>query len=214
MKFLPFLLFPFFVFAQKPSDARWQWGVFAGYENQKLAWQVLNYQPNEPAGAFDERPKAGGSAGVLLARKFSETFSVRLSPGFAYNWNRLHFLTSDGGYFSENYRFADLDLPLHFSLTNPPGRFPLRGSFLFGGRFSQNFFKNEGLAGVKIYSPRFAVDLGIGVLARLRNLEFQPEMVYSFGLNNIHDATETPEIWGIGKMVRDRLAVRILFFLN
>ncbi len=216
MKFLPALLLfflPNFLDAQSPATKKWQFGAFFGFENQNLDWRTPVRNPKPGSFAYNDRPKAGAAAGFLATRHFNQTLALRFSPGFSYNWNRLHFPNGEPDFFVKNYCFADLDFPVHFVVTNPPGKFPLRGSFLFGGRFSQNLFEN-GSGGVKIYGQRFAVDLGIGVLARLKKLNFQPEMVYSFGLNNIHDAAETPENWNIGKMVRDRLAVRILVFFN
>lgn len=107
------------------------------------------------------------------------------------------------------YRFTDVELPLHFVLTNPDGHFPVRGSLLLGARAGWNFAAQPS-DNLSLLSERLAVDVGLGMEIRLKNWRLQPEFVYSHGLNNLHDVTNAKYDWAVGRMVRDKLTLRVL----
>jgi hypothetical protein len=112
----------------------------------------------------------------------------------------------------EYYRFTDLELPLHFVLTNPADEDSrVRGSFLLGARVGWNFAAQNG-DNLQLLHERLAVDAGLGVEIRLKNWRLQPEFVYSFGLNNLHEVTNAPYDWVAGRIVRDKLTLRLLIW--
>ena len=217
-KILHFLLLtaaPMLLFGQENGPAhRLAFGVLAGFESQTLDWTTLpGGDPTEPARVWAARPKLGASAGVFAAWHLSKSVAVRPQLVVAFTRNRLFFRAGDQTVTARDYRFADVELPVHFVFTNPKGSFPVRGSILFGGRLAWNFAQKPTVGGLELYSERFALDLGAGIEIGLKNLRLRPEVVYSYGLNNLNDAAETPEYWRVGKVVRDRLSLRVLVSL-
>lgn len=214
-KLLHFLLLataPLLLFGQENGPPRRvTFGVLAGFESQTLDWTTRpGGNPNEPARVWADRPKPGASAGVFAAWHLSKSVAVRPQLVAAFTRNRLFFRAGDQTVTAHDYRFADVELPVHLVFTNPKGRLPLRGSILLGGRFAWNFAQKQPAEGLRLYRDCLALDLGLGLETRLANLHLRPEVVYSYGLNNLNDAAETPEYWRMGKTVRDRLSVRIL----
>ena len=59
---------------------------------------------------------------------------------------------------------------------------------------------------------RLAVDAGMGVEIRLKKWRLQPEFVYSLGLNNLHNISNTPYDWVVGRIIRDRFTLRLLIW--
>ncbi|MFN4256847.1 MAG: outer membrane beta-barrel protein [Saprospiraceae bacterium] len=217
-KLLHFLLLaaaPVLLFGQGDErPRRFLLGALVGFESQTLDWTTLpGGDPDEPARVWADRPKPGASIGVFGAWHLSKSVAVRPQLVAAFTRNRLFFRAGDQSVTARDYRFADLELPVHLVFTNPKGRLPVRGSILLGGRFAWNFAQNQPAEGLRLYHERFALDLGVGLEIHFGKLRLRPEVLYSYGLNNLNDAVETPEYWRIGKAVRDRVSVRVLVSL-
>ncbi len=62
---------------------------------------------------------------------------------------------------------------------------------------------------LKIAQERFALDLGLGAEIKVGRWRLQPAFVYSHGLNNLHLIQDAQYDEVVGKMVRDKLSLRI-----
>lgn len=217
-KLLHFLLLaaaPALLFGQADEQPRrFSLGALVGFESQTLDWTTLpGGDPNEPARVWADRPKPGASVGVFGVWHLSKSVAIRPQLVAAFTRNRLFFRAGDQTVTAHDYRFADLELPVHLVFTNPKGRLPVHGSILLGGRFAWNFAQSQPAEGLQLYRDCLALDLGVGLEIHLGKLRLRPEVLYSYGLSNLNDAVETPEYWRIGKAVRDRVSVRILLGL-
>lgn len=194
--------------AQEEFPSPFVWGLMAGFESQTLGIQPFSTNDPEPMYAESSRTSHGGSLGVFGRWKIWKGLSVQPALSIASLQTRVRF--SDDG--EENFQFTDLEVPLHFVLTNPNGQFPLRGSILLGGRLGWNFAPQNS-DNLQFLRERLGLDAGLGVEIRLKNWRIQPEFVYSHGINNLHDVVNAKYDWVVGRMVRDKLTLRVLVWI-
>ena len=196
--------------AQTPETGSFVWGMTAGFESQLLGIQSTNTNEPEQMRVEAGRAAHGGSAGVFGRWQLWRGVSIQQAMSFSFMRSKIHFYPGNVEY----YRFTDLELPLHIVLTNPAKEdSPVRGSFLLGARVGWNFAP-QNADNLHLLRERLAVDAGLGVELRFKSWQIQPEFVYSLGLNNIHDVTNTPYDWVVGRMVRDKLSLRVLVWRN
>jgi hypothetical protein len=197
------LAVPFF--AQSKENERFAWGFFATLETQSLGVQPLDTREPEKAAVQAGRPKAGGAVGFFVRKNIWRGLSFQPELSVSHNKNLLKFREAA----PQIFRFYELELPLHFVLTDWRRReLPLRGCVIFGGRFGWNMAQNQGDR-VEILQERFALDLGLGAELRLGNWRMQPAFVYSHGLNDIHALSDAEFDGMVGRMVRDKLSLRL-----
>ncbi len=207
------ILLPGFVFcvgflsAQGGMNKSFVWGATLGFETQLLGVESVETDPEE-IWAEAGRAAHGGSLGIFGRWRLCRGLSVQPALSFSTLQSEVIF-HPDG---SQYYRFTDVELPLHFVLTNPSeGDFFLRGSLLFGARVGWNF-ASQNADNLNFLSERLALDAGLGAEIRLNRWRLQPEFVYSYGLNNIHHFTNAKYDWATGRAVRDRLTLRVLIW--
>lgn len=196
------------VAAQQSATPPFVWGGMVGFDTQLLNIQSSGTGEPEQMWVESGRAAHGGSAGVFGRWRLWNGLSAQPALTVTTLQSKVNFHPGSREY----YRFTDLELPLHFVLTNPSNEeMPVRGSFLLGVRAGWNFAAQNS-ENLRLLSERLAVDAGLGVEIRLKNWRLQPEFVYSFGLNNLHNVTNTPFDWVTGRVVRDRLTLRLLFW--
>lgn len=195
---------------QQESEKLHYWSFFLGLETQSLGIESLDSREPEEATVVPNRPGVGFSTGFHYQKKIWRGFSIRPGISFSSIRNTVTF-RQDG---RERYQFSDVELPLHLIFANnKPGHQPLRGQVMLGARFGWNFAQNttERLA---FLQERAAIDLGLGVSIRSGKFIICPEVVYSHGLNNLHDFSDKPYDYLVGRVVRDKLVFRILISLT
>lgn len=195
--------------AQKEFSPSFAWGFMVGFESQTLGIQPFSANDPEPMYAESSRTAHGGSIGMFGRWRVWKGLWVQPALNVASLRTRVHF-SEDG---EENFQFTDLELPLHFVLTNPNEQFPLRGSILLGGRLGWNFAPQNS-DNLNFLRERLGLDVGLGVEINLKNWRLQPEFVYSHGINNVHNVVNAKYDWVVGRMVRDKLTLRVLVWLN
>ncbi|MFN0035527.1 MAG: hypothetical protein ACKVUS_10695 [Saprospiraceae bacterium] len=203
---LPFLFFAVQIFAQSKENDRFVLGFFAGLETQSLGVQNLGrLWPDQPA-AWSSGSNAGVSAGVFARKPLWPWLHFQPELAVSYVGNRVIFWP-DG---PKKYRFFDAELPLHFVVTDGRRRdSPLRGCVIFGGRVGWNFVQNPSHL-LQIAQERFALDLGLGAEIKAGRWRLQPAFVYSHGLNDLHFWGDAQYDEVVGRVVRDKLALRLL----
>ncbi len=196
--------------AQQQATQSFVWGGIVGFESQ-----ILNIQSTNTSEPEQMRVETGGAAfgpsmGVFGRWQIGNGFFAQQALSISTSQSKVDFYP--GG--TEYYRFTDLELPLHLVLTNPAKEdSPVRGSFLLGMRVGWNFAA-QNTENLYLLNERLAADAGLGVEIRLNNWRLQPEFVYSLGLNNIHDVTNAPYDWAVGRVVRDKLTFRLLIWMT
>jgi len=65
-----------------------------------------------------------------------------------------------------------------------------------------------------LLQERIGLDVGLGIEIPVGSLTLQPEFLYSHGMKNIHDFSNTPYDPYIGNVVRDKLQVRVLVIFD
>ncbi|GAB4486790.1 MAG: hypothetical protein OHK0019_01030 [Saprospiraceae bacterium] len=180
-----------------------------GFESQMLGIQPLLFNNPEPMHAESSRTAHGGSVGMFGRWRVWKGLWVQPALNLASLRTRVRF-SEDG---EESFQFTDLELPLHFVLTNPNEQFPLRGSILFGGRLGWNFAPQNS-DNLNFLRERLGLDVGLGVEIKFKNWRLQPEFVYSQGINNVHNVVNAKYDSVVRWMVRDKLTLRLLIWLN
>jgi hypothetical protein len=195
--------------AQQEASKRFFWGAIAGIEQHRLSIQSITAKVSTPeslwAGA-ERTGTAGAMAGAFGRWQLTRDLALQSELLFSVAQNTVRFRPEGT---SEQYRFADVELPLHFVVTNSRAKLPLRASFLIGARVGWNFASHLSEK-LNLYGGRTAADIGLGAEIRLQKYRVQPEVVYSYGLNNLHDYLNTAYDPGISSVVRDRITLRVL----
>lgn len=197
------------VSAQEIAPKTFFWGIAAGIEQHRLSVQNFPSKAMAPESLLAGAERTG-SPGALLGTFFrwqlTRDLSIQPELLFSYAQNKVRFYPENT---SERYRFMDVEIPLHLVVTNTRKRLPLRASFLFGGRIGWNFATNDSDK-LNLLRERLAADIGLGAEIRLKKYRIQPDIVYSYGLNNLHDYRNTLFDPGISNVVRDRITLRVL----
>ncbi|MCB0523890.1 MAG: hypothetical protein R3A50_18905 [Saprospiraceae bacterium] len=196
--------------AQEPGNNQSAWGFALGMETQTLGIESLDrHKPMESLVSSGQN-QLGMTMGINYRKIIWRGLAFEPGLFFSYNRNKVNF--SPGS--QERFQFVDIELPLHLSVTNQKsGTFPVRGKILFGARTSWNFFQNPAEK-LRFLPERLGLDLGLGVAIHCDKWIIYPEVVYSHGINNIHDFTGTEYDYFVGQAVRDKLAFRLLFERN
>jgi hypothetical protein len=197
------------VTAQEIASKKFFWGIAAGIEQHRLSVQNIPSKTLAPESSFAGAERTG-SPGALLGAfarwKLTRDMAIQQELLFSYAQNKVRFYPKNT---SEKYCFMDVEIPLHLVVTNARKHLPIRASFLFGGRIGWNFASNYSDK-LNLLRERMAADIGLGAEIRLRKYRIQPDIVYSYGLNNLHDYRNTLFDPGISNVVRDRITLRIL----
>ena len=143
--------------AQAPASI--QFGGWLSLETQLLAIEPLA-QPDPIVTAVGSgRTGAGPGGGVFVRWNLGTGFAIQPEIGLSTLRNRVLF-QPDG---PVNYRFTNLEFPLHLVWTNAAPGFPLRGSFLVGGRLGWNFARQSAPDKLSLLREWVALDVGLGV---------------------------------------------------
>lgn len=191
------------------TDRRFAYGFSAAAEFQTLHLALLPQRPGAPYLVSDDRTGFGAGVGIWGQWPLLPALSLRPALAFSRTANTLAFQTPDGAFVRDRYVFSDVELPVHFVLTNHLQRLPLKAVILFGGRASWSFSTGNP-ATVHLLPERLGLDIGLGAGILWGKVVIQPEVVYSYGMTNSHDFRDTPYDWAVGRIVRDRLSLRVV----
>ena len=195
--------------AQQPAPRTFVWGAVVGFESHLLNIQSQRTSEPDQMRVESLRTAYGGALGIFGRWQIWKGLFVQ--PGVSYSTHRARVDFQPGG--TVNYRFSDLEFPFHFVLTNHSvDDAPLRGSLLLGARLGWNFGA-QATDNLILLRERLAAEAGLGVEIRAGKWRLQPEFVYSHGLNNLHDVTNAPFDWVVGRVLRDKLILRVLVWL-
>ena len=192
------------------ADRQFAYGLLAGAEFQTLNIGLQPRQPDVPLVSPQQLTGAGADFGIWGQWPISPVFKVRPALQLAHLTNTIQFEHSDGRIIRNRYRFTDIELPLHFILTDDFQRLPVKALILFGGRLSWNLAALPAETPLKLLPERAGLDLGIGAGFRWGKWTIQPELIYSYGMNNVHDFQNTSYDWAVGRVLRDRLSLRVV----
>lgn len=199
------------LFCQQATDGRpFSFGFLAGAELQTLNIQQQPLQAGRPFIPNQNLTGAGASLGIWAQWPVFSALDVRQGLQVSFLSNSIRFETPDGQSRQDQYHFADLELPFHFILSNQLQHLPAKALILFGGRASWNLADGRSATALNLLPERFAIDIGIGAGFDIGHWSIQPELMYSYGLNNLHDFQNSPYDWAVGRVLRDRLSLRVV----
>lgn len=202
---LPLLFITAQMFAQSKENERFAIGFFAGLETQSLGIQPLDTREPEQAAVQAGRVAMGTALGIFARKQLWTGLYFQPELSLFYAKNQINF-RNEG---TQEFEFLDAELPLHFVATNwRRSDLPVHGCIIFGGRLGWNFAKNSS-SHLRIAPERFALDLGLGAEIKIGHWRLQPAFVYSHGLNNLHQIDNAQYDEVVGKVVRDKLSLRL-----
>jgi hypothetical protein len=208
---LAFLMFPVLhALGQKSEVQPFTFGYSIGAEMQSLNIGLFSERPTGPYITAD-RPGFGAAAGIWGQWQLLPVLHLRPAVQFHYTKNTIRFWADNGVVERREYPFTEIEIPVHFLLTSAGQRLPVKGLILFGGRLSGNLAAARQNVLMKLLPERLGLDIGIGAGFRWGNWAIQPEIIYSYGMNNVHDFTNSPYDWSVGRIFRDRLNLRVAF---
>ncbi|MCC7465059.1 MAG: outer membrane beta-barrel protein [Saprospiraceae bacterium] len=192
--------------AQSKEKDRLNWGIFSGVEHHSVGLEDL-------AGMDPESPRAGSgdvstgfTGGFFLNKSIFPWLEIQPELGISVVRQNFQF-KPDG---PKSFRFYDLELPIHFRVVDTRKKHaPLRACILAGPRVSWNLAGNS-KEYLSINQERIAVDLGLGMEIKLKQWRIQPAFIYSHGLNDLHFPAQGKYDDVAGRIVRDKLSLKIL----
>lgn len=196
--------------SQTEDVKRFTAGISVSAESQILSIETLRDIPDKDPPVWSEPRSAGFGIGAFGRWRLFHFLAFQQELQLAFTQNTVHFEVENQAYTQQTFHFADLEAPFHFVVTNQLGRLPLRSSFLFGGRLSWNVAQLPGDK-LQLLPERLGLDIGLGVEVHLpQRWVIQPEVVYSHGINNLHDVVNLPYDWQVGRVLRDRISLCVL----
>lgn len=195
--------------AQEQTNNGFHWGLSLGIETQSLGIEPTDRVAPEETWVGSDRNKPGATLGITAQKSIWRGLGFQSGLSLSYTSNLVNFYPNT----TQNYHFTDLELPVYFTVTNQkPGKAPapLRAKILFGPRLGWNLAHNAGDK-LQFLRERLAIDLGLGVEINLGKWNLSPEVIYSHGLNNLHDFVGADYDFEVGRAVRDKLAFRVVF---
>lgn len=197
--------------AQSQEQPPGSFGFYIGAETQSLGIEPLSRQGGtDEVCVYPQGRGFGASLGIFAQKKWRRGWSFKPEFGIAYNQNQTAF-QAEG---TRRYHFWDLELPLHLMFSDPRRETAaLRGCILFGGKLSWNLANTDQTL-LSIAQECIALDIGLGAEIRLSKCRVHPVFIYSHGMNNIHAFGNAPYDQLVGRMVRDRLSLKVGFGLG
>jgi hypothetical protein len=194
--------------AQSKEKDRLNWGIFSGIEHHSIGLEDLAGMDPESLRAGTEGVSTGVTGGFFLNKSIFPWLEIQPELGISAVRQNINFIP-DG---PESFRFYDLELPIHFRVVDTRKKqAPLRACILAGPRVSWNLAGNS-KEFLSINQERIAVDLGLGVEIKLNHWRIQPAFIYSHGLNDLHFPSQGKYDDMVGRIVRDKLCLKILFW--
>jgi len=183
-------------------------GAFLLLEQQRIGLEPLGkYTPDE-WNTLLKSPGLGAGAGFCLQKKLLRNWHFRPAIGLSTLRNTLYWPDAP----AEVYRFTDLELPLHLLYFQEHTRYKAQGIVIAGIRTSYNFSRSES-ANLRFRQGRIGADLGLGIALPFKEKwRLHIEVLYSHGLNDIHDFQFLNYDEKVGRGVRDRLGIRFVFY--
>ena len=205
--FLLLCLFPAVMTAQTDKKSTIEWGFSLGLETQSLGIESLSEGNPEEIWVEADRNKPGVTVGLVGQKKIWTGLGFQSGVSLSHTYNKVGF-HPDG---PQNHRFTDLELPLYLTVTNQKkAGLPIKARLLFGPRIGWNLAQNPNDR-LQLFHERLGLDLGLGMELKAGKWKICPEAIYSHGMNNLHDFLGTKYDFLVGRVLRDKLAFRVVF---
>jgi hypothetical protein len=184
-------------------------GFYLGLETQNIAVSPISrVAPGSESVEFKTR-KSGMALGWWARWRLIKQLSFQAELG-VFRIRNTAVLKSDHQVHYLNYAFTDVELPLHFIVASPLGNLPFKSVLVVGGRLGVNTINQPQNQGITLFRERWALDIGLGLEFQLGPFKMQPELMYSYCMNNIHDFGGATFDGYVDRVVRDRLGMRVL----
>ncbi len=200
------LLMRFAAFGQT-DDARFGLGVSLGVLQQDLLLTPSNVPISTAPTVISKG--AGFELAILARYRLGRHWSLRAIPGVTFREFTLLY-RFPSGYVEKKNETVELSLPLHVVY-----KFAAMGrwtpSLLVGVQVSQIIDEGNSESRVLLQKTNFGVDVGIASEITTRHFVCRPELVYTFGINNLAAVSNNPYNSAIQNLRRDGLLLRLIF---
>jgi hypothetical protein len=164
--------------------------------------------------ASDERlwvqDQGGFTMGIAYQRQLDQRISIRPALNLTLIDNYIVYENDDGSNLRKDIFPAFIELPIHFKFTN---KAPTNNiSVLFGVKITKSL--DAKLDQEFILRDSFtSAEFGLGKEFDLARFTIAPEIMYSFGLENLYRYSILPEFAeNVEQLVLNQLVVRVLFY--
>lgn len=131
---------------------------------------------------YDTKNSFGYEVGLLMERRFS-SFAF-LSPRVNLSFNNVRFKEVNGNVTTNNFKVMPLRLDFMMYAIFRDQKHKLQPYFFFGPSIKTPINKVNGIEQYSLVTD-IGVDFGIGLNKVFPNVQFSPELKYSFGLMNL-----------------------------
>ncbi len=203
------------------NSNNFEFGLLVGTYSTEDRITLVEQSPNSIMGDFTEinfDNQVGFSIGLLGHKIINKHLTIGFQPTFSFHSYELIADLGERGSLSSLSEALILEGPIHLGVhLNKNAEF--NPSLIFGGRFSYDLTGGGGLGidneVVIAQKPHnISADIGAGLEIKMKGFSMKPELIYSYGLGNLHDTDvtgfEKNEI--SEKMRRNTLSLRLLFY--
>lgn len=162
----------------KIDDSKFKFGFNFGLSHANLVSKETLPEDSEIFNSI------GGGLGILMDYSISDKFILSPKLGLEFNNSKVKFDYIDNPEYTYQVFPVTFNIMTHFAYKIGNGRFK---PYIFTGPNLKLPISKKPNSTSKFYTGAdFAVDIGIGIENKIKNIFFSPEIKYSYGLLNIN----------------------------
>jgi hypothetical protein len=207
-KGLFFLLFLWAINAQAQKLKNLDFGISMGVSAQRLNLRTFD-KPNLTVPTILENG-VGFDLFVMARYRFNPNLSLRVMPGFGFQDFQLLYKSTDETHI-EKRDLVEAMLPIQFNYTWQT-KTRIQPTFIAGATVSYNINPGNEKNKMAVNRTDFGVDIGLGGEIGFQRFKCRPELIYTFGNNNLSAQSAVSYNAIIRSLTRDRITFRLIFF--
>jgi len=209
---LALLVITQFAFAQAPvSPKSYSMGILLGADygsliaKSRAPGSILEYTTLESEKGW------GFSLGVFYRLRLNDNFAIVPQAILAFQDNKVDFRLPNQTTQKVEIQPVTIELPVHLVLTKNFGK-SISPSVSLGARYIYDISEKESDFQQDLKRSDFAIDIGGGVEIDFKKFKMKPELLYSFGTVNLKNNNNDLLDYEIGRIIRDKLSIRMVFY--
>lgn len=210
---LALLVITQFAFAQAPvSPKTFPMGIILGTDFSHLQARSgpISNSPLEYT-TLETEARLGFNLGILYRFQLNESFDIVPQAILSFQENTVDYRTQNQTIEKTTIQPLTVELPVHIVFTKDFDK-KISPSVSLGARYIHDITKREGDYQQDLKHNDFAIDLGGGLEINFNKFKMKPELLYSFGTTNLRNNNNDLLDYEIGRIIRDKLSIRIVFY--
>jgi hypothetical protein len=195
-----------------PKYKKDKFGISLGYKYSALQTTYSeNFSNQIDALTIENSP--GFSMGILYQRNITDALGLRFQPLLMFEGGRLNYDMTNQSDIQESIRPMSLSFPVHVLFTKAKEN-PMKGvspSVLIGGQFIYDVYDEENSV-LELNKTSFGLDVGGGLYRKFEYFDARLELIYTFGINNLLQESNSIYHQAIESIQKDMIAIRMIFF--